>query len=116
MKLDDLFDDAAKKIDDPKHHALVLFSSYPRLRQAVESQAVKYVALGGSYSHTTKVWSFESGARIEFGVVDSNDDVERLRGTALTWLRFTNIEEQTPEQYRRSNEVLCAHRMAIMNS
>jgi hypothetical protein len=93
MRLDDMLDDAANYVDNPKHRALVIFRSRGDVNMAVANQRVKYVALGGVWRGAEKRWLFESGATIEFGVIEKEDDVYRFHGGAWNWLGFHQSEE-----------------------
>ena len=99
MSLDELLDDAAKDVANPKHQALVVFRSRDDMNAAVARQTIKYVALGGVWRGSEKRWRFESGAMIDFGVIEKEDDVMRFVGSAWNWLGFHQSEDFSKREF-----------------
>lgn len=73
MNLDELLDDAAKNVNDHKHHALLIFPS-PAVATRIAVQATKkYAALGGKLHFSDRRWEFPSGASVRFRAWDNGD-------------------------------------------
>lgn len=99
MSLDQLLDDAAKDVGNPRHRALVVFSARSDMNKAATRQMPKYVALGGKWRGSDKRWLFESGAMIDFGVIENYGDEYKFMGMAWNWLGIHIIESLSKNQF-----------------
>ena len=75
------------------HRALVLRRSMPELRELIDKSRELYPKAfkGAKFKEVEKLWSFPSGAKIEFGFLERDADVYRYQGQAYSWIGFDEI-------------------------
>lgn len=75
------------------HRALILRKTMPELRELIDKSRELYPKAfpGARYKEGEKVWSFPSGAKIEFGFLEKDADVYRYQGRAYSWIGFDEI-------------------------
>jgi len=75
------------------HRALVLRKTMPELRELIDKSRELYPQAfpGAKYKEVEKVWTFPSGAKIEFGFLEKDADVYRYQGQAYSWIGFDEI-------------------------
>lgn len=79
---------------DNAHHRAVLFRrSFPELRDLIDRSLEIYplVVNGAKYNQTEKVWTFPSGAKIEFGYLQNDADRLKYRGRAWNYIGFDEL-------------------------
>lgn len=79
---------------DNKHHRAILFRrSFPELRDLIDRSLEIYplVVNGAKYNQTEKVWTFPSGAKIEFGYLQHDNDRLKYRGRAWNYIGFDEL-------------------------
>jgi predicted phage terminase large subunit-like protein len=89
---------ATRYIHIPQYRALILRRTIPELKRSLipRSQEV-YRGLGGVYLSTDKVWTFPSGAVIQFGSIEHSDDALKFKSDEyqyIGWDELTSFEEQ----------------------
>ena len=77
----------------PEHRALILRRSMPELRELIDKSRELYPKAfkGAKFREVEKLWSFPSGAKIEFGFLEKDADVYRYQGQAYSWIGFDEI-------------------------
>lgn len=75
------------------HRALILRRSMPELREIIDKSRELYPRAfpGCKYREVEKMWTFPSGAKIEFGFLERDADVYRYQGQAYSWIGFDEI-------------------------
>lgn len=79
---------------DNSHHRAVLFRrSFPELRDLIDRALELYplIVPGASYNQTEKVWTFPSGAKVEFGYLQHDNDRLKYRGRAWNYIGFDEL-------------------------
>jgi hypothetical protein len=99
MSLDEMLHDASKDCANPNHRALVVFHSQANLSTAVERFRGTYTALGAVWKWSQRRWVFESGAAIEFGVVEKEGDEHKFAGMAWNWLGLHHSDTLSKTQF-----------------
>lgn len=82
-----------------EHRALVLRKTMPELRELIDKSRELYPQAfpGAKFKETEKVWTFPSGAKIEFGFLEKEADVYRYQGQAYSWIGFDEITHMATE-------------------
>ncbi len=75
------------------HRGLILRRSMPELRELIDKSRELYPKAfqGCKYREVEKMWTFPSGAKIEFGFLERDADVYRYQGQAYSWIGFDEI-------------------------
>jgi hypothetical protein len=69
------------------HRALILRRSMPELRELIDKSRELYPKAfpGCKFREVEKIWTFPSGAKLEFGFLERDADVYRYQGQAYSW-------------------------------
>ena len=75
------------------HRALILRRSMPELRELIDKSRELYPQAfpGARFKEVEKIWTFPSGAKVEFGFLERDADVYRYQGQAYSWIGFDEI-------------------------
>jgi predicted phage terminase large subunit-like protein len=85
--------DAAARIHLSHYRALLLRRTFPELEDTlIEKSKEIYPYLGGKYNESKHFWRFPSGAKISFGYLQREADLERYKGPEF---QFIGIDELT---------------------
>ena len=81
------------------HRALILRRSMPELRELIDKSRELYpkVFPGCKFREVEKIWTFPSGAKLEFGFLERDADVYRYQGQAYSWIGFDEITHLSTE-------------------
>ena len=81
------------------HRALVLRRSMPELRELIDKSRELYPKAfpGCKFREVEKIWTFPSGAKVEFGYLERDADVYRYQGQAYSWIGFDEITHLATE-------------------
>ena len=81
------------------HRALILRRSMPELRELIDKSRELYPKAfpGAKFREVEKIWTFPSGAKLEFGFLERNADVYRYQGQAYSWIGFDEITHLNTE-------------------
>lgn len=84
-----------------EYQAICFRNSHTQVQKTllVESRKI-YPHLGGVYNENKMVWTFPSGARVYFGYLDKEDDVQQYLGLEVQFEGFDEVVLQTEEQYK----------------
>ena len=92
-KTDGLLMSAASQVGNSSHRALILRRSYPMLRDLIARSHEIFLPLGAVFNTQTSTWRFPTGARIEFGFLDSPADQFRYLGRSFTFIGWDELCE-----------------------
>jgi terminase large subunit-like protein len=92
-KTDGLLMAAVAQTANALHRALILRRSFPQLRDAIERSHSLFVPLGAEYNKQTSQWRFPSGALIEFGFCDADEDKFRYLGRAFSFIGWDELTQ-----------------------
>lgn len=78
---------------NPNHRAILFRRTFPELRDLIDRALELYpqIVPGASYHQTEKVWTFPSGAKVEFGYLQNDNDRLRYRGRAWNYIGFDEL-------------------------
>ncbi len=78
---------------NPHHRAILFRRSFPELRDLIDRSLELYpdVVPGAKYNQTEKVWTFPSGAKVEFGYLQHDNDRLKYRGRAWNYIGFDEL-------------------------
>ena len=81
------------------HRALVLRRSMPELRELIDKSRELYPKAfpGCKFREVEKIWTFPSGAKVEFGYLERDADVYRYQGQAYSWIGFDEVTHLATE-------------------
>lgn len=82
--------------DNPRHRAVLFRRSFPELRDLIDRALELYpLIIEGctekNYNQTEKVWTFPSGAKVEFGYLQHDNDRLKYRGRAWNYIGFDEL-------------------------
>lgn len=102
-KSDALLVGALRHVDKPRYHALLLRREFPELRRTLIKRSLELypqTAPGARYRQDEATWYFPSGARIEFGHAQHEQDVHKYQGGEFQYLGFDEVTHFTEYQFR----------------
>ena len=75
------------------HRALILRRTMPELRELIDKARELYPKAfpGAKFREVEKIWTFPSGAKVEFGFLERDADVYRYQGQSYSWIGFDEI-------------------------
>lgn len=75
------------------HRAILFRRSFPELRDLINRSLELYPLIvdGAKYNKTEKIWTFPSGATVEFGYLQNDDDRLQYRGRAWNYMGFDEL-------------------------
>src|SRR5689334_19050199 len=85
-KTDGLLMCAASQVANSKHRALLLRRTFPMLRDLIGRSHELFLPLGATYNKQAGQWRFPSGALVEFGFLESDEDKFRYTGRAFSFI------------------------------
>lgn len=103
-KSDCLIVDLLRFCNNKSFRALVIRRTMPELRELMgRAKDLYYQAFPGvKWNQQEKMFTFPSGATVEFGYCDTVDDAERYRGQQYTWLGIDELSQyDSPEIYNK---------------
>ncbi|WP_049809768.1 terminase family protein [Variovorax paradoxus] len=92
-------------IDNRNYQAILFRRTFPDLRDLIDRSQDLYPAFGGKYDKTHHIWTFPSGARVEFGHMQYDSDRFKYRGRAfqyIGWDELTLFPTDIPYRYMLS--------------
>jgi hypothetical protein len=90
-----LIADPLRFCDNKNFRALIIRKAMPDLRDLITRCQILYRQAfpGVKYKANEKMFTFPSGARIEFGYCETIDDLERYRGQEYTWVGVDEVAQ-----------------------
>lgn len=92
-------------IENRNYQAIIFRRTFPDLRDLIDRSQDLYPAFGGKYDKTSHIWTFPSGARVEFGHMQYDSDRFKYRGRAfqyIGWDELTLFPTDVPYRYMLS--------------
>ena len=87
-------------IDKPSYCAIIFRRTFPELEgEVIPISRQWYPLCGGRYNAVQHCWTFPSGARIHFGHLQHEDDVERYQGWQFQYVGYDELTHFTEKQY-----------------
>lgn len=90
-----LIADPLRYINSPNFRAVVIRRTMPELRELIDRAKNMYFQCvpGVEWKVKENLFLFPSGAKIEFGYLDSENDLEKYRGQEYTWIGIDEISQ-----------------------
>lgn len=79
------------QVENPKHRALILRRTFPMLRDMIGRSHELFLPLGATFNKGTSQWTFSSGAVVEFGFLDADEDKYRYMGRAFSMIGWDEL-------------------------
>ena len=75
--------------------ALLIRRTMPELRELIDKSYELYPKAfpGAKFKQQEKIWTFPSGAKLEFGYCEKDSDVYRYQGQAYSWIGFDELTQ-----------------------
>jgi hypothetical protein len=91
--------DPLRYIDKSGHRVLIMRRTFRELRQLIDLSRQLYTQAfsGAKYKEGDKVWTFPSGAKIEFGYLEKEGDVYQYQGNDYTYIAFDELTQLPTE-------------------
>lgn len=85
--------DPIRYVENKNFRALIIRKTMPELRQLIgwAKDVYQQAYPGTRWREQEKIFVFPSGARIEFGYLETDSDVDRYRGQEYTWIGVDEI-------------------------
>jgi Terminase large subunit, T4likevirus-type, N-terminal len=90
-KTDAILAAGLSQIENSKHRALILRRTFPMLRDVIGRSHELFLPLGATFNKGTSQWTFPSGAILEFGFLDSDEDKFRYMGRAFSLIAWDEL-------------------------
>lgn len=91
---------ALRHIDKPTYNAIIFRRTFPELEgEVIPVSREWYPYCGGRYNAVQHCWYFPSGARIHFGHLQHETDVERYQGWQFQYVGYDELTHFTERQY-----------------
>lgn len=101
LKTATLLVDAIRERDNPRMRALICRQSFPELeRNNILQSRELYPHFGATYHETKHLWTFPSGATVEFGHIESDKHVYKYQGAEYSFIGFDESTHHTEFQIR----------------
>lgn len=85
--------DPLRSVMFKEHNALILRCTLGELRELIDKSRELYPLAypGAKFKESEKVWTFPSGAKIQYGFLERDSDVYQYQGRAYSWIGFDEI-------------------------
>ena len=97
-KTDCLLYGALRQVHKPAYRALILRRTFPELREVMDRAMGGFKALGGTWSASEKLWTFASGATVEFGFCERYADALQFQGHEFAFIGYDEIGNLSDER------------------
>ena len=98
-KTDCLVAALTRHIDKPTYHGLLIRRTFPQLQEIIDRCFRLYPSLGGKYKSTDKRWTFPSGAVIDLGHMQHENDKYNYQGKEYHCIGIDELTQFTITQY-----------------
>ena len=100
-KTDYLVIEALRQVEIPWYKGLILRRTFPQLKEIIDKAYNYYPRIypSASYNMTEHRWTFPSGAKIDFGSLNSENDKYKYQGLAYDFIGFDELTHFTSTQY-----------------
>jgi hypothetical protein len=79
------------QVNNPKHRALLLRRTFPMLRDLIGRSHELFLPLGATFNKQESMWHFPSGAIVEFGFLDADEDKFRYMGRQFSMIGWDEL-------------------------
>ena len=79
------------QVNNTKHRALILRRTFPMLRDLIGRSHELFLPLGAIFNKGTSQWTFPSGAIVEFGFLDADEDKFRYMGRQFSFIGWDEL-------------------------
>lgn len=85
--------DPLRSVMFKEHNALILRKTLGELRELIDKSRELYPLAypGAKFKESEKLWTFPSGAKIQYGFLEKDADVYQYQGRAYSWIGFDEI-------------------------
>lgn len=91
---------ALRHVDKATYNAIIFRRTFPELEgEVIPVSRQWYPFCGGRYNGVQHCWHFPSGARIHFGHLQHEHDVERYQGWQFQYVGYDELTHFTEKQY-----------------
>lgn len=80
-------------VEQPEYRGLFLRRSYPELKEVVDRTQAIYPRCYPGARYVEPEWRFPSGARLELGYLDRDDDVFRYQSRQFQWIGWEELAQ-----------------------
>jgi hypothetical protein len=98
-KTDCLVAGMLRDIENPRYKGLLLRRTFPQLQEIIDRCWRLYPALGGVFRATEKRWAFPSGATIDLGHMQHEQDRHNYQGKEYVRIGFDELTQFMESQY-----------------
>ena len=98
-KTDCLVAAMTRDVTKPHYHGLICRRTFPQLQEIIDRCFVLYPKLGGVYKSTDKRWMFPSGAKIDLGHMQHENDKYNYQGKEYHKVGVDELTQFTETQY-----------------
>ena len=90
---------ATRRVDHPNYKGIILRRTFPQLQEIVDRCWEYYPRIGGTYRSGEKRWYFPSGATINLGHMQHEDDKYGYQGKEYHFIGLDELTQFTETQY-----------------
>jgi hypothetical protein len=90
---------ATRQINHPAYSAILMRRTFPQLQEIIDRSHQQYPAIGGIYRSTEHRWYFPSGAKIQLGHMQHENDKYNYQGKQYQFIGFDELTHFSKEQY-----------------
>ena len=98
-KTDSLIGEALRQVDSKNYKAIILRRTYPQLQEIIDRAHLRYPKLGAKWVAALHRYVFPSGASIEFGHCQHEQDKEQYQGKEYSFIGFDQLEQFLESQF-----------------
>lgn len=93
--------EALRQVEIPHYKGLLLRKTFPEARELIDKSLKYYKQLypGAKYNGSEHRWTFPSGAKIDFGSMQHEQDKIKYQGQAYDFIGFDELTHFTWEEY-----------------
>ena len=90
-----------RQVEIPHYRGLILRKTFPEARELIDKSLRYYSQLypKAKYNGSEHIWTFPSGAKIEFGSIQYDKDRLKFQGRAFQYIGFDELTHFTWEEY-----------------
>ena len=113
-KTDAILMAALSQVDNKHHQALILRRTFPMLRDLIGRSHELFLPLRARFNRQESVWTFPSGARVEFGFLDADEDKYRYMDRQFSMLGWDELARRFHRRTRQAGQLgLCLYAVTI---
>lgn len=100
-KSDALLAEALRQVHIPHYKALILRKTFPECRELMERSMLMYKGAfpNAVYNASSHIWTFPSGATVQFGSMQHIEDKTKYQGRQFDFIGFDELTHFTWDEY-----------------